>query len=190
MSNMNDEIALLREYAEQHSQAAFATLVQRRIGLVYTVALRQVGGDAHLAQDVAQKVFVALARQAATLRQRPTLAGWLCVTTHHLAVDLVRAERRRKTREQSSELMPELTPASSATRWDQLRPLLDEAMTTLTEQDRDAVALRFFEGRAFADIGRALQLTEEAARKRVDRALDRMGAALSRRGVTSTSAAI
>ncbi len=187
---MIEDIELLRRYVETSSETAFAELVQRRIGLVYSVALRQVGGDAHLAQDVTQRVFADLARKAKTLVSRPALSGWLYRSTHFCASDLVRAERRRRAREQASELMHPIQATNGVAQWDRLRPLLDDAMNDLNNTDRDAVALRFFEGRAFAEIGRALRLTEDLARKRVERALDKMAAALARRGVKSTSAAL
>src|SRR5689334_14948838 len=118
---MTEDITLLREYVEKRSEAAFAELVQRRVGVVYAIALPQVGGDAHLAQDVAQKVFIELARHAAQLLSRPTIGGWLYRTTHYTAVDLVRAERRRRDRERRSELMPdEAENSSAATPWDKL----------------------------------------------------------------------
>ena len=188
---MIEDTELLRRYSAEKSEAAFAELVHRRVDLVYSVALRQVGGDAHLAQDVTQKVFTDLARKASTLLDRPVLSGWLYRSAQFAASDLVRSERRRRAREQEHSLMTELTsPADPATDWDRIRPLLDEAMGELNDPDRDAIALRFFEGRAFADVGRTLRLTEEAARKRVDRALDKLAGILSRRGVTSTTAAI
>jgi RNA polymerase sigma factor (sigma-70 family) len=188
---MMEDPELLRRYVEEKSEAAFAELVRRRIDLVYSVALRQVGGDAHLAEDVAQKVFVDLARKAPTLTDRLVLSGWLYRSTHYAASDVVRSERRRRAREQESQAMHEanMSPVAPA-EWEKLRPLLDEAMSSLDDEDRDAVSLRFFEGRPFAEIGRVLRVTEDAARKRVERALDRMGASLSRRGVTSTSTAL
>lgn len=188
---MIEDPELLRRFVEDKSQEAFAEIVRRRVGLVYSVALRQVGGDAHLAQDVTQKVFIDLARKAATLTDRAVLSGWLYRSAQYAASDVVRSERRRRAREQESQTMHETTwaPEEHAD-WDKVRPLLDDALGALNEQDRDAVALRFFEGRHFAEIGRRLHLTEEAARKRVDRALDKMATALSRRGVKSTTAAL
>ena len=188
---MIEDTELLRRYAEQHAQDAFAELVRRRVDLVYSVALRQVGGDAHLAEDVTQKVFADLARKARPLSQRAVLIGWLYRSTQYAASDVVRSERRRRAREQESQAMHEISlDPNAAADWDRLRPLLDSAMGELSEDDRDAVALRFFEGKPFADIGRTLRLTDEAARKRVDRALDKLSVALSRRGVKSTAAAL
>ena len=188
---MIEDAELLRRYVAQKSDAAFAELVHRRVDLVYSIALRQVGGDVHLAQDVTQKVFTALAHKAPTLLDRQVLSGWLYRSAQYAASDLVRSERRRRVRELESSRMNDLTAsADPASDWDRLRPLLDEALAELDDPARDAIALRFFESRPFADIGRALQLTEEAARKRVDRALDQLSGILSRRGVTSTVAAV
>jgi DNA-directed RNA polymerase specialized sigma24 family protein len=105
---MTDEAKLLRRYAEEKSEAAFAELVRRRIDFVYAVALRKVGGDAHLAEDVAQQVFVDLARKAAKLAHHAVLSGWLFTSTHYAATQLVRAERRRRAREAKAEAMNQL----------------------------------------------------------------------------------
>lgn len=188
---MMEDPELLRRFAEEKSQEAFAELVRRRVDLVYTVALRHVGGDAHLAHDVTQKVFVDLARKAPLLKGRTVLSGWLYRSAQFAASDIVRSERRRRVREQESHARQEIErPEVSPGDWEKLRPLLAEAMGELNDSDRDAVALRFFEDRPFAEIGRVLRLTEDAARKRVERALDKLGGTLSRRGVTSTSAAL
>ncbi len=181
--------ALLRCYVEQHNQASFGTLVHRRVNLVYSVALRQCGGDAQLAQDVTQKVFADLARKAAELSGRAVLSGWLYRSAQFAASDAVRVERRRRAREEAS--MQQMTnEPQAAVDWERLRPLIDEAMTELDDSDRDAIALRFFEDRGFADIGAALRLTEDTARKRVERALDKLHIVLRRRGVTSTAEAL
>src|SRR3954452_22031875 len=104
---MIEDAELLRRYAEEHSEAAFAELVERHINLVFGGALRRVGGDAHLAQDVTQQVFTALARGATSLGARAVLSGWLYTTTRKIAVQTVRAERRRQTREQDAQPMHE-----------------------------------------------------------------------------------
>lgn len=182
---------LLRRYADEKSDAAFGELVRRHLNLVYSVALRQVAGDTHLAEDVAQNVFTALARKAVSLAGRPALSGWLYRSAHFAASDVVRVERRRRAREQEiSAMNPSTTDATLPADWDQLRPILDSAIAELDERDRDAVALRFFDGCSFADVGAKLRLTENAARMRVERALDKLHAALARRGVTSTAAAL
>jgi RNA polymerase sigma factor (sigma-70 family) len=188
---METDSELLRRYVEERSQSAFTALVQRHIGIVYSVALRRVGGDAHLAEDVAQKVFVALARKAPSLLARPTLSAWLFVSAHMASADIVRGEQRRKTRETEASSMQTTLSAQEPDRdWIALRPLLDHTLVTLKDQDREAIALRFFEQRSFAEIGALLRVSEEAARKRVDRALEKLRALLARRGVTSTTAAL
>jgi RNA polymerase sigma factor (sigma-70 family) len=188
---MQDDAELLRRYADEHSETAFAELVRRHLGLVYSVALRQVGGDPHLAEDVAQNVFTAVARKAALLVQRPALGGWLYRTTRYAAIDVVRAESRRRQREQEALMRDEPSPTDSLDReWEQLRPVLDRLIGDLAERDRDAVVLRFLENRPFAEIGRRLRLTENAARMRVERALEKLRRRLECEGVTSTRTAL
>ncbi|HVS51808.1 MAG TPA: sigma-70 family RNA polymerase sigma factor [Opitutaceae bacterium] len=187
---MNEDAALLREYAELRSEAAFAALVERHVSLVYFAALRRTG-DAHLAEDIAQRVFTVAAQQAGALARHASLAGWLYTTTRFIAAKAMREERRRKNREQEAQLMHELSaPETAANDWEKLRPVLDAALDELGGRDREAVLLRCLEGRAFAEIGAALRLSEDAARMRVDRALDKLRARLERRGVTSTAAAL
>ncbi len=187
-----EDAELLRRYASERSEVAFAELVRRHLAPVYGFALRRVGGDAHLAEDVAQEVFTALARKAGALADRPVLGGWLCRTTHYAARDVVRADRRRRTREQEAFTMDETLrdDAAASVEWEKLQPLLAETMGELNDADRDAVWLRFFEGRSFAEVGVRLRLTENTARMRVERALDKLHAALAKRGVTSTTAAL
>ena len=186
---MNDS-DLIRRFADEQSQEAFAELVRRRIGLVYAAALRQVG-DAHRAEDVTQEVFVDLARKARSLTRHPTLIGWLYTTTHFAAAKLVRTEQRRARREQEVNAMNDpIAPTAAAPDWDRVRPVLDVAMHELDERDRQTVLLRFFDQQPFARIGEQLGLSENAAQKAVDRALDKLQAALARRGVTSTGAAL
>lgn len=187
-----DDAELLRRYAADKSEAAFSELVRRHLTLVYAVALRRVGGDTHLAQDVAQQVFIALAHSAAPLSRRAVLVGWLYTTTRFKAAQTVRGERRRQAREREASTMHEnaSSDSTSLADWEKLRPVLDEAIDELDERDREAVLLRFFEGRGFAEVGARLRLTENAARMRVERALDKLHSLLAGRGVTSTSAAL
>lgn len=187
---MGTDADLLSRYAAAHDERAFRALVQRYLNLVYSVALRQVGGDAHLAQDVAQRVFADLARKAPALANRATLGGWLHRAAQFAASDLVRAERARRVREQEAELMQELSRDPNAADGGKLRPMLDVVINELGENERDAVVLRFFEARSFAEIGATLRVTEDAARMRVERALEKLRTALARRGVTSTGAAL
>lgn len=186
---------LLRRYADTRAEDAFAEVVRRHLKLVYFAACRRTG-DLQLAEDVAQQVFTALAREAAVLSRHAVLTGWLYTTTRFVAAKLLRTERRRQAREQEMFLMQdslspaEAHPTGGAVSWDQVRPLVDAALDELNDRDREAVLLRFFEGRPFAEIGAALRVKEDAARMRVDRALDKLRALLEQRGVTSTAAAL
>lgn len=188
---MNDDASLLRDYVDEKSEPAFTALVRRHLGLVYSVALRRVGGDAHLAEDVAQKVFADLARKAPSLSGHATLSGWLYVSALHASATLVRGEQRRKSRETAAHLMEAtITPDSPDEAAAVLRPVVDDAIVELNDDDRTAILLRFFEKRSFPEVAAALRLSDDAARKRVDRALDKLRAVLTRRGITSTGAAL
>ena len=186
-----DDAELLQRYLENNSEPAFTALVRRHIGLVYSVALRRVGGDTHLAEDVAQKVFVDLARKAASLTGRHSLSGWLFAGAHVASAAVVRSEQRRKARETEAQLMhTTLSPDGSDPDETRLRPVVDELIADLKDKEREVIALRFFERRSFAEVGQALSVTEEAARKRVDRSLEKLRTLLERRGITSTAAAL
>lgn len=188
---MPDDVTLLRRYAETRDEIAFAELVRRHIDGVHSVALRRVGFDAHLARDVAQNVFIVLARDARRLSRHPVLTGWLYTTTRHVAANAVRSETRRRQREQTAEAMNDaLAKAPPEAGWEQMAPVLEAAIDELGEADRLAVLLRFIDRRSFADIGTVLQVTEDAARKRVERALEKLRATLGRHGVVSTGSAL
>jgi RNA polymerase sigma factor (sigma-70 family) len=183
---MMSDAELLARFARSRSEDAFAELVRRHVNLVYSAALRQMGGDAHLAQDVAQTVFSDLARKAPALARRVTLTGWLYTSARFAAAKIVRSERRRHDREE--QFMREPNHAAPETDWDQLRPVLDEVMHQLQETDREAILLRYFENQPFAEIGARCGLNENAARMRVDRALEKLRGLLARRGVTTAAA--
>ena len=188
---MNEDTLLLRRFVEEHAEDAFTELVQRHVPLVYGTALRRVGGDAHLAQDVTQTVFISLALKAGSLRNHASLAGWLYIATHRATAEVVRREQRRKQHEASAHTMNlSSTPDDPAVDPAALRPLLDDALVELKDDDREAVVLRFFAQRSFAEIGSTLRITEEAARKRVERAVEKLHETLSRRGITSTVTAL
>jgi RNA polymerase sigma factor (sigma-70 family) len=190
MIESENDSELLRRYVSGQSEAAFAELVGRYLGLVYSAALRQVSGDVAAAQDIAQAVFVDLARKASSLTQHPSLAGWLYTSTRFLAANARREMTRRAAREQIAHAMNQLHPAESEPDWSTLQPVLDEAMHDLEAAEREAVLWRFFEQRSFADIGERLGLKENSARMRVERALDKLRAALKHRGITSTAIAL
>jgi RNA polymerase sigma factor (sigma-70 family) len=184
-----DDTLLLRDYVEKGSEPAFTQLVAQHLDLVYSAALRRVGGDPHRAQEVAQMVFTDLARKANQLKNHPLLAGWLHRSTRWAASSLRRAEQRRIANEQDAALEHLTTRAAEpSAAWDQISPLLDEALDALNERDRDAVLLRFFKDQPFAEIGTTLGLSENAARMRVERALEKLHVLLTKRGVTSTAA--
>ena len=188
---MMDDAELLRRYVEDRAENAFTEIVHRHLGLVYSTALRRVGRDAQLAEDVAQKVFTDLARKAPSLRGRTTLGGWLYVSANVASAAIVRAEQRRKVRETEAQTMQTLlAPDASDANWNQLRPMLDEAIVELRDDEREVVVLRFFEKRSFAEVGAALRLSEEAARKRVERAVEKLRDVLARRGFTSSTAVL
>ncbi|HEX7618623.1 MAG TPA: sigma-70 family RNA polymerase sigma factor, partial [Verrucomicrobiae bacterium] len=186
---MNDDLALLREYARNHSEEAFAALVSRHVNLVFSVALRQVR-DAHLAEEITQAVFIILARKADKLSQHTVLAGWLCRTARYASANAMTIQRRRQHREQEAHMqsiLNEAEPMHEET-WNQIAPLLDGAMEQLGQKDHDAVVLRFFEGRNFKEVGAALGTGEDAAKMRVNRALEKLRKFFTKRGVNSTTA--
>lgn len=180
---------LLSRFVDHRDQVAFAELVRRHIDFVYAAALRHVSGDRHRAEDVAQEVFADLARKAAGLRNHPCLPGWLYASTRFTAINAIRREQRRANREKEAEIM-QPSPNAPEPQWEQIRPIIDDAMQELDECDRQSVLLRFFGRQTFVAIGEQLGLSENAAQKRVDRALDRLSAALAHRGITSTSTAL
>ncbi|HLP07868.1 MAG TPA: sigma-70 family RNA polymerase sigma factor [Opitutaceae bacterium] len=180
---------LLRDYSRTGSQAAFAGLVQRHVDFVYATALRVLNGDHHRAEDVAQATFAELARQAAKLATHPAPRGWLHTTAYHLAVRAVRTERRRAAREEQVAVMNE-NSADSGPDWELLRPVLDETLQQLPESDRESILLRFGGDKRFAELGALLGVGENAARMRVERALDRLRTLLARRGIRSSVAAL
>ncbi len=185
---MATDAELLRNYACDRCESAFTELARRHIDLVYSAALREVLGNASLAEDITQAVFTELARQASKLSRHPALAGWLYTCVRRMTANVRRAEDRRQRREREALTMnePLSTNASDAV-WRQLQPVLDDVMHELNETDRTAVVLRFFEEQSLKEVGLALGVTENAARMRVDRALERLQKLLTKRGVTSTA---
>lgn len=169
---------LLQRYAREGSEDAFAQLVHRHVNMVYSAALRQVG-RAHLAQEVSQTVFIELARCAHKLRSDSIPGAWLYEVTRRRAIDVVRSESRRRQREQTSHDLE--IDETREPDWSEIAPLLDEAMQELSDQDRRAVFLRFFEDKSLREVGGLLGISEDTAQKRISRALDALRVALGKR---------
>jgi RNA polymerase sigma factor (sigma-70 family) len=174
---------LLHDYSARRSEKAFAELVRRHVDFVFSAAVRMVR-DAHLAEDVTQDVFVALAKNARQLTERPVLSGWLHRTAQNLAANAVRSDVRRRVREQESATMNELLSTTPDTSWEQIAPELDTALGELSESDRDALFLRYFERKSAQEMAQILGLSDEAAQKRVNRAVERLRDHFSKRNVT------
>ena len=181
-------MALVREFAASHSEPAFTALVERHIGLVHSSALRQVG-DPDLAEEITQAVFIILARKAASLGSKTVISAWLYRTTRYAAADALKARRRRQAREQEAFMQSTLNEPD-ADSWGQLAPLLDDALAELSESDRTALVLSFFENKTAREIAEVLRMEEGAAQKRVARVLERLRARFVKRGVTLTAAVI
>jgi uncharacterized protein (TIGR03435 family) len=188
---LNDDLTLLREYARRNSETAFAALVSRHVNLVYSVALRQVR-DAHLAEEITQAVFIILARKADSLGDKTILSGWLCRTARYASANALTIQRRRQHREQEAHMQSILNEAANEPdeTWNQIVPLLDGAMEQLGQKDHDALVLRFFENKTFAEVGANLGASEDAAKMRVNRALEKLRKFFTKRGVSSTTAII
>jgi RNA polymerase sigma factor (sigma-70 family) len=192
-TQMETDSDLLRSFVGDGRGEAFTQVVRRNVDLVHSCILRRVGGDSQIAEDLTQKVFSDLARKAATLANLSSVSGWLYVSANLASAEYVRNERRRKTRELEASRMQEImaderTPAGDE--WDQVRNLIDDLICELSSSDREAVVLRFFSRRTYLEIAAVQCATEEAARKRVMRALEKLRLRLARSGITSSVEAL
>ncbi|MBI3415743.1 MAG: sigma-70 family RNA polymerase sigma factor [Verrucomicrobia bacterium] len=195
MNTTAESHTLLRDYAEHGSEAAFAELVRRHLNLVYSAALRRCGGDTALAEDVAQTVFTDLARKIRDRRHEAgellggkiPLAGWLYRHTCFVTSTAIRTESRRRQREETAMQLQSLQAEAD---WSRVAPVLEDVMQELPDRDRDVLVLRYFDQQPLLRVGTALGVGEDAARMRVDRALEKLREVLAKRGVTSTAAAL
>ena len=183
-----DDQELLREYASRSSEPAFATLVSRHVDMVYSVALRCVGNH-HQAEEITQAVFVVLARKAGSLRRGTVLSGWLFHTARLTTANFIRTETRRARREQEA-FMQSHVEENQTEVWQQIAPLLDDAIADLGEKDRNAVVLRFVKGKDYTEVGEVLGASQEAAQVRVSRAVEKLRKIFSKRGVVLSVAAL
>lgn len=171
---------LIDLYVRDSSQAAFGELVRRHLDLVYSAARRTVGSQ-DLAEEVAQSVFLDLAKSASRLKAGAPLVAWLYVVTRRTAIDVVRRETRRQIREQTSAEIAAMNAAEPD--WNDLAPMLDEAMETLPAKDRSAILLRFFENKNLREIGQVLGISDDAAQKRIARATEQLRRRFAKRGL-------
>jgi RNA polymerase sigma factor (sigma-70 family) len=185
---------LLHQYARHGSREALDQLAARHVDWVYSAALRQVRGDAHAAEDVTQAVFLALAKKAGSIPPSAVIGGWLFRACRYAAADVRRqAARRARLESRAATMKPETVEQQASDdreMWEQLTPLLDESLSRLSGVDRDAVLLRYYQGKTHGEVGAALGVSEEAAKKRVARAVEKLGAMLRRHGATITPAAL
>lgn len=181
-------MALLREYALRNSEPAFAALVSRHIDLVYSAALRHVGNH-HQAEEITQAVFILLASKARSLSPKTILPGWLFQTARLTAANYLRSELRRTRREQEAYMQS--NPSDNASeQWQQVAPVLNDAIAGLREKDRNAIVLRFLQGKDYREVAAALGGTEEAAQMRVSRALEKLRKMFATRGVALSATAL
>lgn len=177
---------LIRQYAEQQSEDAFAQLVARHIDLVYSTSLRLVGAmDA--AEDVAQTVFIDLARKAVCLHPATVLSGWLYRGTVYAAANFRRAERRRRWRETQALAMKPVVDTQESL-WQSMAPCLEQAMDRLHPVDQNAIILHYFEGKNMNEVGQILAISAGAAQKRVNRAVEKLRKYFVRMGVKVAAA--
>jgi RNA polymerase sigma factor (sigma-70 family) len=187
MPELSDQ-ELLVEFTRNNSEEAFAALVSRYLNLVYSAARRYTGNDHH-AEEITQAVFIILSKKAESLGSKKVLSGWLYQTARMTAANFIKSEVRRQKREQEAYMQSTMTDIDSVS-WKDVAPLLDEAMGSLNDTDRDAIVLRFFERKTAGEFAEMLKMNQDAAQKRVSRALEKLRSYFAKRGVVLTAAAI
>jgi len=183
---ITEDLRLLEEFVQKRSEEAFSELVKRHLNLVYSAALRQIRSP-QLAEEVPQSVFIDLARNAKKLRSDTILTAWLYQVTRRTAVDVIRRESRRQIREQ---IAAQTLMQSTSSDWESIEPLLDEAMDSLDDSDRAAILLRFFENQSLREVGQALGTSDDAAQKRVSRAVEKLREFFAKQGKTVAATAL
>jgi len=183
---ITEDLRLLEEFVQKRSEEAFSELVNRHLNLVYSAALRQIRSP-QLAEEVAQSVFTDLARNAKKLRSDTILTAWLYQVTRRTAVDVIRRESRRQIREQ---IAAQTLMQSTSSDWESIEALLDEAMDSLDDSDRAAILLRFFENQSLREVGQALGTSDDAAQKRVSRAVEKLREFFAKQGKTVAATAL
>ena len=181
---------LWTSWQKERSEAVFSALVKANIDLVYTTALRSMGGDEHLAKDVTQSVFIDLVRKSPDMPQDVSLTGWLYRHTRYTASKTVRTEQRRRTREKSYHIMESHPQSNGEDTWESIAPHLDHCLQKLSEQDRETILLRYFNKHSLKDVGAELGISADAAQKRVSRALEKLRLALGRQGISLPAATL
>jgi RNA polymerase sigma factor (sigma-70 family) len=185
-----EDMELVRDYARRGSEEAFATLVSRHVNLVYSVALHQLR-DAHLAEEVTQAAFIILARKAGSLGAKTILPAWLCRTAQYAAADALRSQRRRQNREQEAHMQSTLNQTEAdPDSWREIAPLLNVAMSGLSEKYHSAVVLRYLEGKDWKQVGAELGVDERTAQSRARRAVEKLRKFFAKRGIVLSSAII
>lgn len=188
MTQVTQDWPLLREYVERGSEQAFARLVGAHVDMVYSAALRQVRRR-DLAEEVTQVTFIILARKAATLKPDVMLPAWLHKTARYTAANVLKVQARRVAHERkAAEMAADYLRVDSS--WEKLSPVLDEGIARLSERERAAILLRFFQHKSMAETGQALGCSEDAAGMRVSRALEKLRAFFRTRGVALPAAAL
>ena len=184
MDDYLESAELMRDFAERGSHEAFRMLVDRYLPVVYGAAVRRTE-NAALAEDVTQLVFTDFAVRIPTLRADNRIGAWLHRAATMKARDVMKSEFRRKRREQVAANLRELDSLPAADAWREISPAIDEAITGLRHRDREAIILRFHEDKSLQEVGSALGITANAAQKRINRALQKLRAALGHRGITA-----
>jgi len=178
--NTASDHTLLRRYFERQEEEAFTAFVSRHVDLVYSAAMRQVR-SAPLAEEITQSVFGDLLQAGRELPSDTVYSAWLYRVTRCRAIDAIRAEARRRAREQTAAAIQSMNTEHS--QWEAISPVIDEAMASLQDKDRMAVILRYFENKSLREVGEALGASEDAAQKRVQRAVGRLSSWIRRRGI-------